>query len=108
MVRNRRYVLKGQRMKNVMNWTPRPLSALQKRYAVASITLVALLLAACGGGGDTPPAPLPPPPPPVAVWQTPQIAPVSYTSVLLVQTDGADGVFVVGATSNDGLVVPAR
>lgn len=80
-----------------------PIRASAKR-CVASMALAALLLTACGGGSDAP-LPPPPPPPPVAAWQAPQIAPVSATSVLVVQSDGADGVFVVGATNNDGLIV---
>lgn len=72
------------------------------KYRLSLLALFSLLLSACTGGNDLPP---PPPPALVAVWQAPQIAPVSSTSILLVQADGADGVFVVGATNNDGLVV---
>ncbi len=62
-----------------------------------------LLLTACGGGSDAPGAP--PAQPPVATWRAPQIAPASSSSVLLVQSDGADGVFVVGSANDDGLIV---
>ena len=88
-------------MNYAMKFALQPIAALRKKFCGASLALTTILVSACGGGSDTPPVP----PPPVATfWQAPQIAPLSG-SVLLVQSDGADGVFVVGATNNDGLVI---
>ncbi len=84
-----------------MKFALQPIATLRKIFCGASLALTTILLSACGGGSD---APLLPPPPVATVWHAPQIAPLSGT-VLLVQSDGADGVFVVGATNNDGLVV---
>jgi len=60
-----------------------------------------LVLTACGGGDS---ASLPEPVL-AATWRSPQIAPASMTSLMGVYSDGRDGVFVVGYSGTDGMVV---